>query len=1127
MAARPKNNLDELKRARSAIPPLSTPAPSTPRSAAGKSKFKPTVTIPSSTPSTVTVRKLPPFSTPNLSKPKTPLFAPVSTSTGDNSFSSIISISSTDTTPLRPSTSSVPAKRLSASFPDDLVPESPPKRPKTTHSVDKENRFHSDPSGKGKGRAHEVTPSAAPSTTSASGLTVVHKSGPTNSIRSKAGAAELRSSFEALAHDADLEEKSEEELRGVITTAQDLIEGCDRQVGAARADAGEPRDVALCNLFNDYLERRLASARALLKAIQRGERPATGRAPSVTRQVNSASQHVLAPIVPTARLHVEQAGTETEDEYWGDDVPLDVIEEPQPSAPATPPATQPRALATVTARPVPAALPSVANPLVADPPDRLTKKPYYKHVIDTLRKVFGLQNFRPLQLEAICDVMEGRDVFVLFPTGSGKSLTYQLPAVCLDGLTVVVSPLTSLIHDQYRALTERGVDVEKLLGEMPESKKREVQQRLFNGDLPKLLYLTPEMLQMSGMMESTLTKLRNQNKLRCFVIDEAHLITDWGRSFRDSYKHLSRLRDNYPGVPIMALTATASKEIQQDIVRELGITVRAPYKLPFNRPNLDYEVRVKKKDFEKEIAAYIKEHHPGESGIIYCGSRNGCEELAKRLRETHGINAKHFHASMDARDKCRVQEMWNVGEFQVIVATVAFGMGIDKPDVRFVIHHSPPTAINRYYQETGRAGRDGNLSHCILYFNQGDFARSMDRIQKDDITEIQRREQQEELRVVMRYCSNDVRCRRQQVITFFGDEFDPADCHQLCDNCRNSTPYVTEDHSTDAQNTIRLLENISRRDVRVTAVQLASALKGSRAKDLVEKGITDVESYGACSHLTKNIIDRLIDEMFHAGILKSEIVVNQFSGYSQAYLALDKSRADRLRTEKFEITFRVAAGSKAPGRPRTKPSSKAAPAAAGYDSPSAGPSKAPASRARNPPRQFAPLPMEPEISLYRDEEPDPAWIDDEIEDIEDVDSPPPPARRMPTRAAPAAAQSMTEGYDSDIEEINAPPYRVTLIEQKDVSGASRATAVEDLETQCYEELVALRDELIREDEDGNRLEDLLKDETLQLLALMPPNDMQSLRTVLEMENIDVDDLKQHKKSVLNVCIQYHMLRRGK
>ncbi|KAI0822656.1 P-loop containing nucleoside triphosphate hydrolase protein [Trametes gibbosa] len=881
MTARPKNNLDELKRTRSALPSTTTPiAPITPRSAPGKAKFRPAPAA-SSTPSGVTVRKLPSFSTPGFNKPKPPSLAPTAPSAADSSFSSIISISSTDTTPLHASTSSIPAKRISATFPDNLGPDSPPKRPKTIHSVDKENLFLFDSAPKGKGRLQQATPFGTASPISSSGLIQVHRPGPStvsahsNSIRSKAGAADLYASFEA-----DLEEKTDEELCGVINTAQELIQSCDRQVGAARAGAGEPRDVALCDWLSDFLERRLSAAHTLRRAIQRGERPASGQTPSVSRQANSASQHVPPPVAQIAQQS-KPNGSDTEDEYWADDAPLDIIAAQGPSAPATPPATQPRTLVPVHHGPPG---PPIANPPTIDAA-HLTQKPYYPRIIDALRTVFKLPSFRALQLEAICDVMEGRDVFVLFPTGSGKSLTYQLPAVCQDGLTVVVSPLTSLIHDQYRSLTERGVDVELLLGELPSAKKQAVQQRLSRGDLPKLLYLTPEMLQMNNAMMDILTRLRTRDRLRGFVIDEAHLITDWGRSFRDSYASLRDLRKTYPGVPISALTATASMEIRQDIISQLGLSIRAPYKLPFNRPNLDYEVRVKKKDFEKEIAAYIKERHPGESGIIYCSSRNGCEEVAMRLR-AQNINAMHFHASMDSKDKARIQERWNSGEFQVIVATIAFGMGIDKSDVRFVIHHSPPTSLNRYYQETGRAGRDGKPSYCILYHNQGDFNRAMDRIHKEkDISDNERRAQQEALRIVMRYCINDVRCRRQQVITFFGDDFDPADCHQLCDNCRNQTPYITEDHTADVQNAVRLFEDVARRKERLTAVQLASALKGSRSKDLMEKGVTDSASHGACSHLTKGIIDRLVDEMCYAGIFTSQPVGNS-SGYSNSYLVV-------------------------------------------------------------------------------------------------------------------------------------------------------------------------------------------------------------------------------------------------
>ncbi|KAI0362779.1 ATP-dependent DNA helicase [Trametes cingulata] len=926
MAARPKNNLDELQRRQAALSPAPLRyVPTTPRPSGSKSKFKPAKSIPTSAPgpSNVTVRKLPSFSTPGFNKPKPPpVPSPAVNSAADNSLS-IISVSSTESTPLNVSTSSIPVKRLSTGPPDELIPRGSPKRTKTDHVPDKENLFHDDVLDRGKGKAREQSYSVLQSSTNPTINRSNAQAAPTpvqsNGSGSGSGKAALRAAFEALIHDADLEEKSEEELRGVCTTAQLLIESCDKQVGAARADAGEPRDVGFCNLLNDYLEKRLAAARQLLKAIQRGERPAGGRfvnvvstnvpqalaprAPSAdsisSRQSNLVGQYAPpderpapVPLVPVPALpDASKDVIDIDDDYWGafDDAPLDAIEDPGPEkllTPATPPATQPRALAPAQAVPPG---PAVANPTVADPPE-LKAKPYYAQVKETLTNIFGLQAFRALQLKAICEAMDGRDVFVLFPTGSGKSLTFQLPAVCQDGVTVVVSPLKSLILDQQRALKERGVDAEILLGEMPEAKRRAVWQRLQGGGPPpKLLYITPEYLQMSGQMERVLTQLRLKGKLKRFVIDEAHLITDWGRTFRDSYAHLSQIREVYPGVPISALTATANSEVQGDIITRLRMTIREPLKLSFNRPNLDYDVREKSTKNTKSIqdmAEYIQQNHPHDTGIVYCSSRNRCEDVAKSLRDHYGLNAKHYHATMVEGDRTRVQQQWSNGEVQIIVATIAFGMGIDKADVRYVIHFNMPGSLGGYYQETGRAGRDGKLAHCILYFNMGEYFQRIDRIRNENAHQPEERAwQEDELRHVMRYCKNDVRCRRQQVLDFFNESFDPMHCHQLCNNCRDPTPFVTEDHTENALKAIRLFENLDRGSSRLTRNQFVNALRGSNTQDMRKKGFMEDPLYGACRDLRPDVLERLVDEMCYEGVLTTEFTLK--GGYQQAYLVVN------------------------------------------------------------------------------------------------------------------------------------------------------------------------------------------------------------------------------------------------
>ncbi|KAI8998921.1 hypothetical protein BD414DRAFT_476448 [Trametes punicea] len=1175
MTARPKNNLDELQRRFGHSPVPQRPTPATPIAGSSKTKFKPANSLTTSTPSNVTgqfpsfvfntrsdscqVRQLPSFSTPGFNKPKPPPL--VSPSVADTSNLSIISVSSTDTAPIHESASSIPVKRISSGCSDDLRSHGSPKRARTNQPPDKENHSPVDSFDKDKSRARQHRQERGGSMPSNSPTTAVASVQGTflRNAQDKlgTGAAALRAHFQELPHDADFEGKSEEELRGVCTTADNLVEFCNKQIGAARADAGDPRDVAFCNLLADYLEKRLSSARALLKAIQRGERQVTGRTNSSanaslpTASTSIVHHHALVgqvnpgPSVSSGTSNVEPILLDrakprevADNEYWQsyDDDLLDL--DPQISSALPTPSVLPSSSTLLDTQhcTLPESnpersrsVPPIANPPVADPPD-LKRKPYYARIKETLTDVFGLQSFRALQLQAICEAMDGGDVFVLFPTGSGKSLTFQLPAVCQEGVTVVVSPLKSLILDQQRALKALGIDVEVLLGEMPESQRRIVWQRLRGyGDLPRLLYLTPERLEMDGM-RNTLTSLCSEGKLARFVIDEAHLITDWGRSFRDSYANLSQLRASFPGVPITALTGTANREVQGDIISRLHLSVERPLKLSFNRPNLDYDVRYKGKNVLGDIAEFIQNGHQGETGIIYCSSRDKCEEVAKTLRDKFKLNAKHYHAQMAEQDKIRVQREWSNGDVHIIVATIAFGMGIDKADVRYVIHHSLPGSLNGYYQETGRAGRDGKYAHCILYYNKHDFHMRISKIHSDPPS-TNRDWEEDDFRRVMSYCTNDVRCRRQQVLAFFSEDFDPALCHKMCNNCRDSTPFLTEDHTQDAQNAIRLFENLSRGRWRLTPNQFVAALKGSGAQIHRERGWTEDPLHGVCKHLPPNVLDRLVDEMLCQDFLTIEQVKAQ-QEYTQTYLLLgSQARALKAGEKKLTISFRVASR-KVPAKDQRKAPSRTASGVVNHNTPGAGPSrsgpstgpsssassstsriqnKKPAASARN---HAIVEEVAPKLSLYRDDtDDDLEFIDDEIE----ISSPPPP-RRGGKRGMPSTSQFMSEGYVSEIEE-EEPPYRVTMISKEDLEGTKGDQG--DIPMRCRKELLHLRDQIIQEDK---TMEDILDPSIIEVLACTLPNDIESLRIVLENEDIAMELVKRHCPRILNVCAKYHMMR---
>ena len=346
-----------------------------------------------------------------------------------------------------------------------------------------------------------------------------------------------------------------------------------------------------------------------------------------------------------------------------------------------------------TQSPIRAVKPNLSVSLPPTKPSNSSKSPYYTEIMKTLKDTFKLTSFRTNQLEAITATMEGKDVFVLMPTGGGKSLCYQLPAVCRTGatrgVTVVVSPLRSLMTDQVQHLLDKGVDVVSFSGDLSSDDLREARTKLLSNRPPQLLYITPEKLDKSGDTKNILTRLHNGGMLARFVIDEAHCMSTWGRDFRDSvstifyiiqsppncsqYKDLDKLRQLYPNVPIMALTATATSHCVQDVVKLLGIGGCVMLKQSFNRPNLFYDVRKKGggKTLMSDINEFITTNHPNESGIIYCLSRNKCEKVAEELRTKFGLRAQHFHAQMTSKEKADAQSAWQKDKCQIIVATVS------------------------------------------------------------------------------------------------------------------------------------------------------------------------------------------------------------------------------------------------------------------------------------------------------------------------------------------------------------------------------------------------------------------------------------------------------------------------
>ncbi|CAE6416008.1 unnamed protein product [Rhizoctonia solani] len=530
---------------------------------------------------------------------------------------------------------------------------------------------------------------------------------------------------------------------------------------------------------------------------------------------------------------------------------------------------------------------------------------YKDEIMEKLKSVFGLESFRTNQARAVDATMSGQDVFVLMPTGGGKSLCYQLPAVCTTGrtrgVTFVVSPLKSLMIDQVRQLRAKGVDVIMFNSDQSAKVAREARTRLVTkGTKPALVYVTPEKLEMSGDMRNILDNLMRQGQLARFVIDEAHCVSTWGRDFREAYQGLGFLRQSYPGIPVMALTATANAKVRQDVIVKLGITGCEELVQSFNRPNLHYEVRKKNKGVVTDIANYIRAHHHEQTGVIYCLSRAKCEEVAKELRNKHDITARHYHAAMTANDKSETQAAWISGECRVIVATIAFGMGIDKPDVRFVIHHQIPMSLSGYYQETGRAGRDGEPAQCILYYNYADknsMERMIEQGGKDGkpLSYEEQQRQKDDIRQVVQYCQNTMDCRRSLVLAYFSEQFNPLHCFKTCDNCVNSEGMRKEDMTEAACMALELVESVAAS--RPTMNQAIDAFRGSKSKALREKGWDRSPMFGKGLEYSRETAERLFQHLVAADALREELYQNKM-GYSNSFMVLGDCAKDYMEGRK-------------------------------------------------------------------------------------------------------------------------------------------------------------------------------------------------------------------------------------
>lgn len=500
--------------------------------------------------------------------------------------------------------------------------------------------------------------------------------------------------------------------------------------------------------------------------------------------------------------------------------------------------------------------------------------------LSILQSRFGYDSFRPNQQEIIEAVLEGKDVFASMPTGGGKSVCYQVPALCMEGLTLVVSPLIALMKDQVDAAVESGIPAAFINSTLKAKEAAAVYARLYAGEL-KLLYISPERLALDGYME----KLK-ELPIHFFAVDEAHCLSEWGHDFRPDYLSLSRLRDAFPDIPIAAFTATATKKVQDDIVRILKLNSPFQVRASFNRKELFYRVDRKVKALA-QIDSFIKDHE-GQAGIVYRTSRKDVEKTAAHL-SAKGIKALPYHAGLSQALRAENQEKFNNDDAQVICATIAFGMGIDKSNIRFVIHGDLPKSMEGYYQETGRAGRDGLESHCLLLYSAGDLVKQQYFINQIDDPE-EKQKAKDNLSRMARFGSVNV-CRRKQVLEYF-DEPAADDCG-FCDICTGEMEKINA--SVDAQ---KILSAVMRTEERFGLTHVIDIVQGADTEKIRRMGHDQIKTYGVGKDKSKNWWRGIVEELLsQEGVLQD----------SEAYNALkitEKGRRVLFGKESFYILKR-------------------------------------------------------------------------------------------------------------------------------------------------------------------------------------------------------------------------------
>ncbi len=479
-------------------------------------------------------------------------------------------------------------------------------------------------------------------------------------------------------------------------------------------------------------------------------------------------------------------------------------------------------------------------------------------LFDNLHNFFGFDNFKGQQEEIITNILSGNDTFVIMPTGAGKSMCYQLPALMSDGTALVISPLIALMKnqvDQMRAFGSNDSIAHFLNSSLTKAEIAKVKEDVLRGDT-KLLYIAPESLAKQDNLE-----FLKAASVSFVAIDEAHCISEWGHDFRPEYRKIrSVINQLGEHVPIIALTATATPKVQQDIMKNLQMQNATLYKSSFNRPNLFYEIRPKK-SVVKEIIKFVKSHS-GKSGIIYCLSRKKVEEIAEAL-SLNGIKALPYHAGLEAKERAMHQDKFLMEDVDVIVATIAFGMGIDKPDVRFVIHHDMPKSLEGYYQETGRAGRDGAEGMCIAFYAESDILKLAKFMKDKPVAE--REIGTQILNEVVDYAESSA-CRRKQILYYFGEVFSEESCNNMCDNCRH--PKERFEASEYLATAIRAVQELNEK---FNTEHIINVILGEDNKAISDFQHSKLKIYGTGKGRDRKLWESVIRQALLAGYLQKDI----------------------------------------------------------------------------------------------------------------------------------------------------------------------------------------------------------------------------------------------------------------